>query len=235
MGFRQKLQFQLVKTLSISNKEAKLLIESGRVKINQQTTFLNEVIYPLDEIEVNGKIIQSLHSKSFFILNKPRGIECTFNPEIQDNLLSFLPETKDIFHIGRLDKDSQGLMLFSNEGKIHDKILRNTQKPVFKKYLVKINQKINPEFIQKMESGIEILGTITEPCKLEQLDETSFFIWLNQGLNRQIRRMCYKLGAEVLYLERHEIGEIKLGELPIGETRNLSQEELSFLQSLFRS
>ncbi|MFY8021828.1 MAG: pseudouridine synthase [Bacteroidia bacterium] len=221
--------------MAISNKEAKLLIESGQVKINDQICLENEFIYPLDEIEVNGNLIQSIHSKTFFILNKPKGIECTLNPQIPENLLSFLPVTKDIFHVGRLDKESQGLMLFSNEGKIHDKILRNQHNPVLKKYLVKINQIIHPEFIQKMESGIEILGTVTEPCKLQQLDQYSFFIWLNQGLNRQIRRMCYQLGAEVLFLERHEIGEIKLNQLPPGQTRDLLPAELLYIKSLFRN
>lgn len=233
MSFRQKLQFQLVKTLCISNKEATDLIRNSKVKVNQIITINNIEIKPLDDIEVDGRLIQSKSNKAFFILNKAPGIECTLNPIIKNNLLPFLPKIEGLFHIGRLDKDSEGLVLFSNEGKIHDKILRNSKQEVLKKYEVKINKEITNDFIHSMENGIEILSTKTLPCKLQKLDDFTFNIWLNQGLNRQIRRMCYKLNADVIILKRLEIGEIKLGNLEIGKTRNLNELELNYLKSLF--
>ncbi len=233
MSFRQKLQYHLVKKLGISNKEAKNLILSSNVKVNQITINENIQINPLDEIEILNQPIVNSELKYFIILNKPVGIESTLNPDIENNLLPFLPKIKGLYHIGRLDKESEGLMLFSNEGKIHDKILRNKNQEVLKKYLVEVNSNIDENFISNMENGVEILGTKTLPCRLQKIDSKSFYIWLNQGLNRQIRRMCYKLGKEVTKLKRLEIGEIKLENLKAGKTRNLNEIEISFLKNLF--
>ena len=233
MSFRQKLQYHLVKKLGISNKDASNLILSSQVKVNQIIVNDNIQIKPLDEIEILNQINQINDKKYFIILNKPVGIESTLNPDIENNLLTFLPQIKGLFHIGRLDKESEGLMLFSNEGKIHDKILRNKNQEVLKKYLVKVDSEIDEDFIIKMESGIEILGTKTLHCKLQKLDSNSFNIWLNQGLNRQIRRMCYKLEKEVTKLKRLEIGEIKLGDLEPGKSRELNIDEISYLKNLF--
>ena len=223
----------MVKKLGISNKEALNLILSSKVKVNQIVISENIQINILDEIEILDQNIHNVDVKYFFILNKPIGIESTLNPDIEHNLLPFLPQINGLFHIGRLDKESEGLMFFSNVGQIHDKILRNNNQEVLKKYLVEVNSDIDEEFISKMESGVEILGTTTLPCKLQKLDSKTFHIWLNQGLNRQIRRMCYKLGKEVIKLKRLEIGEIKLGDLETGETRDLTKSEISYLKSLF--
>lgn len=233
MSFRQKLQYHLVKKLGISNKDASNLIVSSQVKVNQNIVIENIQIKPLDEIEILNQNNQIYDKKYYLILNKPVGIESTLNPDIENNLLPFLPQIKGLFHIGRLDKESEGLMLFSNEGKIHDKILRNKNQEVLKKYLVEVDSEIDEDFIAKMESGIEILGTKTLPCKLEKLDSNSFYIWLNQGLNRQIRRMCYKLEKEVTKLQRLEIGEIKLDDLEMGKLRALNFDEISYLKNLF--
>lgn len=233
MSFRQKLQYHLVKKLGISNKDASNLILSSQVKVNQIIVNDNIQIKPLDEIEILNQINQVKDKKHFIILNKPVGIESTLNPDIENNLLPFLPQIKGLFHIGRLDKESEGLMLFSNEGKIHDKILRNKNQEVLKKYLVEVNSNIDENFISNMESGVEILGTKTLQCRLQKIDSKSFYIWLNQGLNRQIRRMCYKLGKEVTKLKRLEIGEIKLENLEAGKTRNLNEIEISYLKNLF--
>ena len=223
----------MVKKLGISNKDASNLILSSQVKVNENVVNENIQIKPLDEIEILNQNNQFYDKKYYLILNKPVGIESTLNPDIENNLLPFLPQIKGLFHIGRLDKESEGLMLFSNEGKINDKILRNKNQEVLKKYLVDVDSEIDEDFIAKMESGIEILGTKTLPCKLQKLDSNSFYIWLNQGLNRQIIRMCYKLGKEVIKLKRLKIGEIELGELEPGKTRELSHDEIQFLKTLF--
>ena len=150
---------------------------------------------------MNGNILQEAKKLIYIAYYKPRGIETTLNTDIADNLKNILPFKDDVFPVGRLDKESEGLLLLTNDGTLYDKILRNENKTE-KEYLVKVDKEITKSFLETMSSGITIMSKKTLPCKLVQIDETYFQNYLIQGLNRQIRRMCYKLNFEVLSLKR---------------------------------
>jgi len=208
----------LVKRLSISNKNALALILAGKIKINGETTFVNTVLNLGDSIAFGTQILQEKKDFISLAFYKPRGIETTLNREIPDNLKDILPFKEALFPVGRLDKESEGLLILTNDGRVFDKILRR-ENQIQKEYLVKVDKEIEDEFIQKMSEGVNILGKITLPCLVEKIDNRTFKIILVQGLNRQIRRMCYKLDYEVLQLIRLRIGTITLGELKPNEFR----------------
>jgi len=216
--FRKRLQYFLVKRLSISNKNALALILAGKIKINGETTFVNTVLNLGDSIAFGTQILQEKKDFISLAFYKPRGIETTLNREIPDNLKDILPFKEALFPVGRLDKESEGLLILTNDGRVFDKILRR-ENQIQKEYLVKVDKEIEDEFIQKMSEGVNILGKITLPCLVEKIDNRTFKIILVQGLNRQIRRMCYKLDYEVLQLIRLRIGTITLGELKPNEFR----------------
>ena len=218
MTFRKRLQYLLVKRLDISNKNALALILEGRLKINGQPIFENVVLNLEDSVIFDERTLQE--GKAFFYIAfyKPRGIETTLNSDIQDNLKDILPFKEALFPIGRLDKESEGLLILTNDGRVFDKTLRSEHQ-IEKEYLVKVDREIDEDFIQNMSSGINILGKITLPCRVEKIDSFSFRIILIQGINRQIRRMCYKLNYEVLQLIRVRIGDVKLEELKPNEFR----------------
>lgn len=218
MTFRKRLQYFLVKRLSISNKNALALILAGKIKINGETTFVNTVLNLGDSIAFGTQILQEKKDFISLAFYKPRGIETTLNREIPDNLKDILPFKEALFPVGRLDKESEGLLILTNDGRVFDKILRR-ENQIQKEYLVKVDKEIEDEFIQKMSEGVNILGKITLPCLVEKIDNRTFKIILVQGLNRQIRRMCYKLDYEVLQLIRLRIGTITLGELKPNEFR----------------
>ena len=218
MTFRKRLQYFLVKRLNISNKSALTLILEGKIKINGLPIFENIVLSLEDSVIFEEQILQE--GKAFFYVAfyKPRGIETTLNRDIQDNLKDILPFKEELFPVGRLDKESEGLLILTNDGRVFDKTLRSEHKTE-KEYLVKVNRKIDEDFIRKMAGGMSILGKMTLPCQVEKIDDFSFKIILIQGINRQIRRMCYKLDYEVLQLIRNRIGNIKLEELKPNEFR----------------
>ena len=218
MTFRKRLQYFLVKRLNISNKSALTLILEGKIKINGLPIFENIVLSLEDSVIFEEQILQE--GKAFFYVAfyKPRGIETTLNRDIQDNLKNILPFKEELFPVGRLDKESEGLLILTNDGRVFDKTLRSEHKTE-KEYLVKVNRKIDEDFIRKMAGGMSILGKMTLPCQVEKIDDFSFKIILIQGINRQIRRMCYKLDYEVLQLIRNRIGNIKLEELKPNEFR----------------
>ena len=216
MTFRKRLQYFLVKRLSISNKNALTLILEGKILINGITVFENIEINSQDRIVFEGNILQEGKQLIYIAFYKPRGIETTLNTEIPDNLKDILPFEENLFPVGRLDKDSEGLLLLTNDGSLFDKTLRSEHQTE-KEYLVKVDKVIDNDFILKMSSGINILGKITLPCQVEKMDDFTFKITLIQGINRQIRRMCYKLGYEVLELKRIRIGDILLGDLKPGD------------------
>ena len=218
MTFRKRLQYFLVKRLNISNKSALSFILEGKVKINGLPIFENMLINLGDSVIFEEQILQE--GKEFFYVAfyKPRGIETTLNRDIQDNLKDILPFKEDLFPVGRLDKESEGLLILTNDGRVFDKTLRSEHQTE-KEYVVKVNREIDENFIQNMSEGINILGKITLPCRVEKIDDCSFRIILVQGINRQIRRMCYKLDYEVLQLIRLRIGDVKLGELKPFEFR----------------
>lgn len=218
MTFRKRLQYLLVKRLNISNKSALRLILEGKIKINGQLIFENVILNLEDLVIFEEQILQE--GKVFFYVSfyKPRGIETTLNRDIQDNLKDILPFKEDLFPVGRLDKESEGLLILTNDGRFFDKTLRS-EHHTEKEYLVTVNKVIDEDFIRKMSEGINILGKITLTCRVEKIDDYCFKIILVQGINRQIRRMCYKLNYEVLQLIRVRIGDVNLGELKPYEFR----------------
>lgn len=216
-----------------SRREADKLIEKGAVKINNKVAIMGDKVSPNDKVYVNNKLISSTEDFVYLALNKPVGITCTTEHKIRGNIVDFIGHEKRIFPIGRLDKDSQGLIFLTNDGDIVNKILRAGNNHE-KEYIVTVNKPITPEFIQKMSSGVPILDTVTKKCIVKREGKYVFKIILTQGLNRQIRRMCSYLGYEVTKLERIRIMNVSLGKLPIGKWRYLSAKELETINELTR-
>lgn len=216
MTFRNRLQYLLVIRLQISNKVALNLILSGKILVNRIAVKSNCELTQTDEVIYEGRLLQEAKKLIYIAFYKPRGIETTLNVAIEDNLKAILPFEVDVFPVGRLDKDSEGLLLLTNDGTVYDKILRKENKTE-KDYIVQVDKPITSKFLETMSAGIVIMGKKTLPCKLVQMDDFTFKITLIQGLNRQIRRMCYKLDYEVLGLKRIRIGNIHLGDLKAGE------------------
>ena len=218
MTFRKRLQYFLVKRLNISNKSALECISEGKTKINSKVVFDNIIVNPEDTLVFEGTVLQE--GKQFFYIAfyKPRGIETTLNQEIQNNLKDILPFKEELFPLGRLDKESEGLLILTNDGRTFDKTLRSEYQ-IEKEYLVTVDKEITQNFIREMSEGIKILGKMTLPCRVVKIDDFTFKIILIQGINRQIRRMCYKLDYEVLRLIRVRIGEVRLENLRVNEFR----------------
>lgn len=212
-----------------SRREADTLIEKGRVTINGEKSTLGDRVMPNDEVRIDGNLIKDNENLVYIMLNKPVGITCTTDTRFDDNVVDFIKHPERIFPIGRLDKPSEGLLLLTNEGDIVNKILRagNAHE---KEYIVKVDRHVTDEFIKRMGSGIPILDTVTKRCKVERISRFEFKIFLVQGLNRQIRRMCEYLGYEVVALQRIRIMNLVLGDLPVGEWRDLTAEELKTLK-----
>ena len=209
----------------VSRRGADKWIEDGRVTINGQPAELGSRVEPGDEVYVDGKPVQTEEQLVYIALNKPVGITSTTERHIQGNVVDFINHPLRIFHIGRLDKDSQGLLLLTNDGDIVNEILREEHGHE-KEYIVTVDHAITSDFIRKMESGVKILGTTTKPCKVKKLGPRTFNITLTQGLNRQIRRMCAALGYHVQKLKRTRILNIHLGDLPVGQWRDLKDAAL---------
>jgi 23S rRNA pseudouridine2604 synthase len=216
MTFRKRLQYFLVKKLQISNKNALALISAGKVLVNDVPIFENVEVRVEDSIRFQDEVLQVGKQLLYVAFYKPRGIETTLNEEIEDNLKAILPFKEELFPVGRLDKESEGLLIMTNDGRLFDKTLRSEHQTE-KEYIVTVNQAITEEFLFKMASGITILGKQTLPCKIEKISEFTFSIVLVQGMNRQIRRMCYKLNYEVTKLVRVRIGDVLLRELQPSE------------------
>lgn len=216
-----------------SRREADKLIEKGVVRINNKVAVMGDKVSPQDKVYVNNKLISSAEDFVYIALNKPVGITCTTEHKVRGNIVDFVGHEKRIFPIGRLDKDSQGLIFLTNDGDIVNKILRAGNNHE-KEYMVTVNKPITPEFIQKMSSGVPILDTVTKKCIVKREGKYVFRIILTQGLNRQIRRMCSYLGYEVTKLERIRIMNVSLGKLPIGKWRYLSSKELETINELTR-
>ncbi|WP_134683810.1 23S rRNA pseudouridine(2604) synthase RluF [Brevibacillus migulae] len=213
-----------------SRREADKWIQDGRVTINGVVAELGSTAEPGDDVRVDGKPIGQKKKPIYIALNKPVGITSTTERHVEGNIIDFVNHPERIFPIGRLDKDSQGLILLTNDGDIVNKILR-AENNHEKEYIVTVNRPITPEFVQGMSSGVKILGTKTKPCKVTRLDDRVFRIILTQGLNRQIRRMCEVFGYRVMKLERIRIMNIRLDGLKIGHWRNLTPQELKQLMS----
>src|SRR5690606_32863748 len=218
-----------------SRREADKLLEQGRITINGKLPELGTKVQPTDEVRVNGTIVTEREDpKIYLILNKPVGIECTTNQSVRGNIISFVNYPERIFPVGRLDKDSEGLIILTNDGDIVNKILRAGNKHE-KEYIVTVDKPINQAFVDKMSSGVSILGVNTKKCFVEQLGANKFRIILTQGMNRQIRRMTETLGYEVQTLQRTRIMHLSLTKLPLGQWRELSENEVAELMRLVAS
>ena len=209
-----------------SRREADRFIEQGNVFINGKRATIGDQVKAGDVVKVNGRLIEPREADDLVLiaLNKPVGIVSTTEDGERDNIVDFVNHSKRIFPIGRLDKDSQGLIFLTNHGDLVNKILRAGNDHE-KEYLVTVDKLITDEFIRGMGAGVPILGTVTKKCKVKKEAPFVFRITLVQGLNRQIRRMCKYFSYEVTRLERVRIMNIHLEGLPLGESRYLSRDE----------
>lgn len=207
-----------------SRRGADKWIEAGRVVINGTTAELGSKVEDGDLVEVDGKPVSVEEQLVYLMLNKPVGITSTTERHVHGNVVDFVNHPLRIFHIGRLDKDSDGLLLLTNDGDIVNEILREEHGHE-KEYIVTVDRPITDQFIREMEQGVPILDTVTKPCKVRKLGSKKFNITLTQGLNRQIRRMCTALGYNVVNLRRMRIMNLTLGNLPVGQWRDLTDRE----------
>lgn len=211
-----------------SRRGADKWIDDKRVKINDELATLGSQVEDSDVVKVDDKVITIDKGYVYIALNKPRGITSTTEQHIKGNVVDYVNHPERIFHIGRLDKDSEGLLLLTSDGDIVNEILR-AENHHEKEYVVTVDKPITKEFIKNMSNGVVILNQKTLPAKLEQLNDRTFKIILTQGLNRQIRRMCETLGYNVKKLKRIRIMNIKLDGIKYGEWRDLTAEEFNTL------
>jgi 23S rRNA pseudouridine2604 synthase len=213
-----------------SRREGDRLVEQGRVTINGETAVMGQKVTLQDCIMVDGKQISREEERILIAFHKPVGVECTSDLSNPDNIIDYINYPKRIYPIGRLDKNSQGLILLTNDGSIVNHILKASNYHE-KEYVVTVDKPITEEFIKKMSSGVEILNQITRRCTVRKINNHVFNIVLTQGLNRQIRRMCEALGYRVQKLKRIRIMNIELGNLKKGSYRNLTEQEIKELMN----
>jgi 23S rRNA pseudouridine2604 synthase len=207
-----------------SRREADAWIEAGRVTINGAPATLGTKVAEGDRVCVDGRDVGRARQHVYIALNKPVGITCTTERHIAGNVVDFVKHRERIFPIGRLDKDSEGLILLTNNGDIVNQILR-VENEHEKEYLVTVDRPVTPIFLSGMASGVRILGTVTKPCRVTRVAPSTFKIVLTQGLNRQIRRMCSFFGYKVMRLQRTRIINVSLEGLKVGQWRELSPAE----------
>ena len=212
-----------------SRRQADRYVEQGRILIDGEPAQMGQKVHAGQDIRVDGKRVSVSHKQIVLAVNKPKGIVCTTEKREKDNIVDFIDYPERIYPVGRLDKDSEGLILMTNDGELMNEILkaRNYHE---KEYEVTINRPVTNAFLRQMSEGVEILDTVTRPCKVKRTGVYTFRIILTQGLNRQIRRMCEACGYRVRELKRLRIMNIHLGSLPTGEYREITGEELSKLE-----
>ena len=214
-----------------SRREADRLIAEGRVTVNGVRGRVGSEVGEGDEVKVDGQalkvrtVAKGQKQHVYIALNKPVGVVCTTESGVKDNIVDFVGHERRIFPIGRLDKDSEGLILLTSNGDIVNEILRAENK-LEKEYLVAVNNEVTPEFLRAMAKGVPVHGQTTLPCKTGKLGRFGFRIVLVQGLNRQIRLMAAHFRYRVKQLVRVRIGNVKLGRLKVGQWRNLTDAEL---------
>ncbi|MBE6523647.1 MAG: pseudouridine synthase [Thermoplasmata archaeon] len=214
-----------------SRRAADRMIEEGRVTINGKPAVVGDRVYEDDVVAVDGKRIAKEEEDIILVFNKPPGITCTSNPEDKDNVIDYIGYPKRIYSIGRLDKDSQGLLLMTNNGELANRIM-HARGEHEKEYIVTVDRTVTKDFVKRMSEGVPIMdGKVTRRCFVEMIDDETFRIILKQGINRQIRRMCEYFGYGVVRLERVRVMNIRLGKLKEGRYRNISKEER---EELFR-
>lgn len=214
-----------------SRRGADKLIEEGRVKVNGEPAVLGVRVKDADQVTVDGKLLVPKENNIYIAFNKPVGITCTTERHIEGNIIDYINYPERIFPIGRLDKDSEGLILLTNDGSVVNEILREENNHE-KDYIVTVHKQLTPEFIGGMANGVKIFNpvrkehTVTKKSKIEQINDRTFKITLSQGLNRQIRRMCSHFGYQVVKLKRIKIMDITVDGIGIGKWRHLTQDEL---------
>ncbi len=217
-----------------SRREADRLIETGRVTVDGKKAVTGMRVMPGQVVKIGQKTVSRQDEMVVLAVNKPRGIVCTEERRERNSIVRFLDYPVRVTYVGRLDKDSRGLLLMTNNGDIINRMMRAANYHE-KEYKVTVDKEITDDFIRKMASGVAILDTVTRPCRVEKLGKYTFRIILTQGLNRQIRRMCETLGYEVKDLVRVRIMNIRLGSLKEGEYRKLTDAELNELHEMLRN
>jgi len=223
-----RLNKYLAETGVCSRREADGWIAAGRVTVNGEVAVLGTQVGEGDAVQVDGRPVGAARRHVYIALNKPVGITCTTERHVAGNIVDFVGHTERIFPIGRLDKDSEGLILLTNNGDIVNQILRSENEHE-KEYVVEVDRPLTAGFLRSMAAGVPILGTRTKPCRTWQVGRNTFRIVLTQGLNRQIRRMCEHFGYTVRRLRRERIINVTLEGLPVGRWRNLDRAELEGL------
>lgn len=216
-----------------SRREADRLIADGRVLIDGRVAETGAKVTDGMRVSVNGKEITNETEKVYLAFYKPRGIVCTAEKREKDNIIDFIHYPVRVTYCGRLDKDSEGLVILTNDGDIINKMMRAYNRHE-KEYIVTVDKPVTEEFLKAMRSGVHLseLETVTRPCQAEKNSETQFTIILTQGLNRQIRRMCGTLGYQVKRLKRFRVMNVELGTLKMGTYRELTKAEIEELKRL---
>ena len=217
-----------------SRREADRLIEEGRVQVDGHTGSLGDRVLDGAAVTVDGHRLSGRGERVYIILNKPRGIVCTADPREPMNVVDYIAYPIRIFPVGRLDKDSEGLLLLTSDGEIVNRLLRAAGGHE-KEYEVEVDHPLTREFMDHMMRGVPILDTVTLPCRLRRTGNRSFNLILVQGLNRQIRRMCEALGYTVTKLHRIRINNIRIGDLQPGQWRELTSAEVTALMDSIRT
>lgn len=217
-----------------SRREADKLIEQGRVTVDGKRAVPGTKVMQGQEVRIGKKVISRQEEMVVLAVNKPRGIVCTEERRERDSIVRFLNYPIRITYVGRLDKDSEGLLLMTNNGDIINKMMRAGNHHE-KEYKVTVNKPVTEEFLRKMASGVPVLDTVTRPCVVDKIGKYKFRIILTQGLNRQIRRMCEALGYEVKELIRTRVMNIELGDLKPGQYRKVTDQELNELYEQIRN
>ena len=223
-----RLNKYLAETGVCSRREADGWTAAGAVTVNGEIAVLGTQVGEGDAVSVDGRPVGAPRRHVYLALNKPVGVTCTTERHVPGNIVDFVGHRERIFPIGRLDKDSEGLILLTNNGDIVNEILRSENEHE-KEYLVEVDRPLTAGFLRAMAAGVPILGTVTKPCRAWQVGRNTFRIVLTQGLNRQIRRMCEHFGYTVRRLRRERIINVTLEGLPVGRWRNLGREELGGL------
>ena len=212
-----------------SRRKAERLVLEGRVLINGQTAVIGQKVGLSDTVFVDGKEIKKLSTHIYLAYHKPIGVICTTDQTIKGNIVDAINYPKRLFHVGRLDKDSSGLILMTNDGSIVNEILRQENNHE-KEYIVRVDKPITPSFLKNMQNGVEILGRVTKPAMAVQKSENTFHLTITEGLNRQIRRMCKALNYKVIALQRIRIMHIHL-DVPVNKYRHLTPLELDVFKN----
>lgn len=211
-----------------SRRQADALIEQGRVSVDGEKAVMGTKVLPSQLVKVDGKPINDDGKTIIILFNKPVGLVCTTADDEKDNVVKYINYPRRIYPVGRLDKDSQGLLLLTNRGDLVNGIMRSRYDHE-KEYIVTVDRPVTEDFMKRMSKGVPILDTVTKPCFIERLGKYKFRIIITQGLNRQIRRMCEYFGYEVKTLKRIRILDIQLGDLKEGEWRNATNAEKKYL------